>query len=306
LTSKFAFLEIFLKMLKSPHLVENWSGYVPLAHQQEALNDFLNAEFLARGKDPKNGVWAKQKFLGPNFKGTITFSGAVGAGKTTLLFRLMAFFGDMQPTQSDDFWSLYESLHGDFAVFVMKDFSCYINKYLRDIPPSASFHAQVMYRTQVENLIDAAKKLTVPWIIFWDRWILENILFARSENVDCGLIFRDFWPTSEIVEELQKMAPKKVVMVAPLSKKENGFVLDNAVCETRVTLRDRCQFELDHAKDPSGWFYQSACWLYDKLGSEIIVFDSSGPYTEEVVMPLLTEIKSMLVYLCFFLNFLDF
>ena len=248
--------------------------------QEEALEDFLTGAYLARDHDP---VLASAYFTSPmhleHFKGSICVTGAVGIGKTTLLKR---FVEGSTVTEHGKDWPALVLLDNtpnyktfrvymmeNVRVFMVEDFSNYIDRFLRDITPSAHIHAQIFYREMYQEIWHFAMGARGPWKIVWDRFPIENIVFAQSK-LDAGPLFREFWPTKHCLDALKAMIPNDVLIClwnkGTVTEPEN----DNEVRLAHVRQRARCKFEVD-ATDDQLWFYQHALQIYERIaGADFI------------------------------------
>lgn len=241
-----------------------------LPHQRQAIEDYCFEKYLAVGRTPYSIELALPMEL-KHYMGSFCVTGAVGIGKTTALRAFCDSYPKAKlapPTCPMQFVTLYRL--EDFDLLKVDDFSTYIEQFLRDITPTAHIHAQVMYREIYRSLWRHSHSSPRPWMLCWDRFPLENILFAR-EAAPSGALFSEFWPTAVALNGLKKLVPSKVYMPYwPGGKGPNGEILiDDERRIRQVAQRDRCDAELV-SKDDQAWFYHGALKLYKIIGSDII------------------------------------
>jgi hypothetical protein len=228
-------------------------------HQTIALNDFKLGDYLDKGKNPTAEFMVLPLRL-ENFKGSIVISGAVGIGKSSLL---RAVESTMYLFHQGKHLAVFE--RDGALVISVNDFSSYISKALRDITVNAHFHAAVFYRECYEELWNFNRVHNdLPWLILWDRYPLENIVFGRDPALDPKLLFAEFWPTKSMWLMLHKLFPSHVYFPTWLKNDGEAVVLDKDKRKELVLKRSRCDFEIAHAEDDFDWFYRAAQHVYSE------------------------------------------
>lgn len=270
--------------------------------QLAALDDFKTGDYLIHGRDPPNSGSNEELILDDKFKGSIVVSGAVGVGKTTLLAKVLETEGYLPCREFNymldlQYSELFWRERTKDVVVSFSDFSNYISRHLRDIPPNSSFfHAQVMYRSQMDELLKIVKelpKLFPPlntWRLVFDRFPLENIVFA-TEECNSNLLLSEFWPTKNALNNLKKICPRDIIFVAlyccdeEALIKNHGSKYNDSLRAEHIKKRNRCEFELKMANASSEWFYDAALAVYKhSLGPNTCVSYFDPYYLEDATI----------------------
>jgi len=247
----------------------------------KAITSFIT-EDLPPGKDPIF-QWPKLLDLVDSelIKTSVGITGAIGVGKSTYIEKQI--FDIISNPVSKDNQSSHNLKSGitiiktklyinccvyDYSIF-FPDFSAYISKYLRDIPPKACFHASVMYRNFFDDLEEYFKLEDENYQcindinLIWDRSPLENVIFGDHVNLeDAGLLGPEFWHSKAFLKVLKAFMPKKMSL----------FVIDEKERQRRVAQRNRCSFEINNisssSEEKTTLFNKKALSLYGLLGIE--------------------------------------
>lgn len=268
--------------------------------QAEALTDFRWGNYLIPSAHydhdpPKALVQFTRPLKTPFLAGSIVVSGAVGIGKSTFLWKvfdeLKEYGFDPFPFSSSAIKLFYSAKHKRMIVLA-EDFSVYIDEHLRDIPPSAHFHAQVFYSEIYRALNEASYLIDVPWLMIWDRFPIENIAFAQSDDYSkaASTLFREFWPTRTALDGLHSLKPQVAVFpywakfneTCPHKEQHGGggcecIHPDNGKRTEFVKKRDRCRFEIDTAETDPLWFYTAAIRLYREIDVPCVSINLHDP-----------------------------
>ena len=228
---------------------EGWKWTAP---QAEALHDYQKGEYLDMGETP-NAPHLRRPLNLQQFGKSFCVSGAVGVGKTTLISKAM---GSAPLIHSARYIRVFRFPSVD--ILCVSDFSAFISQYLRDLTPSSHYHAGWFYANAYAEIWHYSQIATRRWHILWDRFALENIVFARDPATVPSLIFSEFWPSKTALRGLHSLRP--VFVVWPVWLKKGEF--DWSMRTNNILQRRRREFEVEHADEDAMWFYESAFQLY--------------------------------------------
>lgn len=235
-----------------------WTGGSWKPHQRCALDAYETGMYLAKGVEPSSDYMQTPIDL-DLFEGSIAITGAVGIGKSSLCDA--ALFDNCTKIYQGKHIQVHSVKNSKPSLIVaVSDFSSYIEQCLRDISENAHFHAAVFYRECYEEIWKFSHENTTPWMILWDRFPLENIIFADSATrFSSALLFEEFWPTEAMLTSLKSLRPS--VTVFPIWSADD-LTFDYKKRSEMVLKRARCDFEREHATDDFTWFYKGAWELY--------------------------------------------
>ena len=240
--------------------------------QKEALEDYALGSYLQKGREPSSTMFTSPLNL-TGFRGSIAITGGVGVGKSTLLDVVLHSMA-ISRCRVGEYLTEWR-LPSKEIIISVSDFSRFISSNLRDISTSAHFLASVFYREVYRDLFDYLNLMTgTPWRIVFDRFFLENIVFATDPTIDSGPLFRHFWPSECALASLRALMPKQVYVICWL--KDDDYTIDNTMRSKLVQKRNRCDYELATVDDDYGWFYSAALDMYEKCGAAPIILNLNG------------------------------
>ena len=231
------------------------------------------------------------------YAGSITFTGPVAIGKSTLMTKQLDGvpeygIGGKEYQQLSYFARVYD-WKGEAEILRISDFNSYIENYLslhKDTDNKTfSFHANVMYREILEcvyHYVQSCKKTGTRFLIEWDRFLHENVVFyvlydweIRSKDQAFIDAISLFWPTKESLDVFWALYPA----VSFLCFQDYNGATNARKVVARMRTRGR-PFEEALTESSISNFYRAFLACTDKRAETAIVILKSFDISKQKLM----------------------